>query len=266
MDRLVEVEDNQSETPFYTACFEGHVSVVSLLLEKHVDQINKPSSAGTTPVFACVDHGNLECVKLISERGEEAGRTVDWTRTRNKDKATPLYIACRHGDVEIVRWVAEHAPYSTREQPASDGTTPLAIAACQGHLGVVQYLASMGVNVEAANEAGNTPLHLAAAEGHLEVVKYLVVELFAPVHVENKAGVDAFQGAVEAGEVPTPVNIYVNLGVFPRRFSTVTDRFSGSWCRFPESWGQDGENGEKTGEKRAKMGEKWPKKSGVKLT
>ena len=199
------------------------MAVVSLLLEKHVDQINKPSSAGTTPVrttacarllstglrfqtdgavsqvFACVDHGNLECVKLISERGEEAGRTVDWTRTRNKDKATPLYIACRHGDVEIVRWVAEHAPYSTREQPASDGTTPLAIAACQGHLGVVQYLASMGVNVEAANEAGNTPLHLAAAEGHLEVVKYLVVELFAPVHVENKAGVDAFQGAVEAG-------------------------------------------------------------------
>ena len=66
------------------------MAVVSLLLEKHVDQINKPSSAGTTPVFACVDHGNLECVKLISERGEEAGRTVDWTRTRNKCRK------CRH--------------------------------------------------------------------------------------------------------------------------------------------------------------------------
>ena len=63
-----------------------------------------------------------------------------------------------------------------------------------------------------------------------------------------------------------PRNIYVNLGVLARRFSTVTDRFSGSWCRFPESWGQDGENGEKTGKKRAKMGQKWPKKSGGKLT
>ena len=63
-------------------------------------------------------------------------------------------------------------------------------------------------------------------------------------------------------EVPTPGNINVNLGVFARRFSTVSDRFSGSWCRFPESWGQDGENGEKTGKKRAKMGEKWSKKSG----
>ena len=62
--------------------------------------------------------------------------------------------------------------------------------------------------------------------------------------------------------VPTPGNIYVNLGFLARRFSTVTDRFSGSWCRFPESWGQDGENGGKTGEKWGKMGEKWPKKSG----
>ena len=66
--------------------------------------------------------------------------------------------------------------------------------------------------------------------------------------------------------VPAPVNIYVNLGGLARRFSTVTDRFSGSWCRFPESWRQDGENGEKTGKKRARMGEKWPKKSGGKLT
>ena len=52
------------------------------------------------------------------------------------------------------------------------------------------------------------------------------------------------EGAVEAEEdvlaahllrqhkglaVPTPGNIYVNLGFFTRRFSTVSDRFSGSW-------------------------------------
>ena len=53
--------------------------------------------------------------------------------------------------------------------------------------------------------------------------------------------------------VPTPGNIYVNLGFFTCRFSTVSDRFSGSWCRFPESWGQDGRNGEK----RRKNGGKW---------
>ena len=77
---------------------------------------------------------------------------------------------------------------------------------------------------------------------------------------------DLARHLLRRGRVPTPANVNVNLGGLARRFSTVSDRFSGSWCRFPESWGQDGENGEKTGKKRAKMGEKWPKKSGGKLT
>ena len=71
------------------------------------------------------------------------------------------------------------------------------------------------------------------------------------------------EGAMASFLVPAPGNIYVNLGGFARRFSTVTGRFSGSWCRFPESWGQDGGNGENTGKKREKMGEKWPKRVGV---
>ena len=44
-------------------------------------------------------------------------------------------------------------------------------------------------------------------------------------------------GDTRVGIVPAPGNINVNLGFFNRRFSTVTDRFSGSWCRFPESCG-----------------------------
>ena len=94
-----------------------------------------------------------------------------------------------------------------------------------------------------------------------------------PPRVFRGAGADDFAellaryGLHRPGlRVPAPRNINVNLGGFARRFSTVSDRFSGSWCRFPESWGQDGENGEKTAKERAKMGEKWPKKSGGKLT
>ena len=85
-----------------------------------------------------------------------------------------------------------------RETPANDGTTPLAIAACQGHIAVVEFLASIGVNAETSNEAGNTPLHLAACEGHLGVVKYLVDVLHAPMYVSNHDGVDPFHAAVDA--------------------------------------------------------------------
>ena len=95
----------------------------------------------------------------------------------------------------------------------------------------------------------------------------LIPELVRVENVGVNVGVDDGDMNDEPGvAVPAPGNIYVNLGVFARRFSTVSDRLSGSWCRFPESWRQDGANGEKTGKKREKMGEKWPKKSGGKLT
>jgi ankyrin repeat protein/CRP-like cAMP-binding protein len=196
--RLLEVEDSNAETPFYTACFEGHLAIVTMMLESSTTDVNKPSSAGTTPIFACVDHGNLDCVQLITEKGARNGQSVDFTRPRTSDGATPFYIACRHGDVSCVKYLAEHAPVSAREAPAQDGTTPIAIAACQGQLAVVRFLAQIGVNAETTNAAGNSPLHLAAAEGHLEVVQYLVDELHAPLFVRNKDGVDSFHAAVDA--------------------------------------------------------------------
>lgn len=196
--RLQEVEDKNAETPLYTACFEGHIEIVRMILESSSCDVNKPTSAGTTPVFACVDRGNLDCLKLIVEHGARRKRSVDFTRARNLDGATPFYVACRQGDVSCVKYLSEHAPVSTREITACDGTTPFAIAACQGHLALVKYLAQSGVNPEAQNHAGNAPLHLAAAEGHLDVVQYLVDDLHVPLLITNASGVDPFQAAADA--------------------------------------------------------------------
>ena len=196
--RLQEVEDNNAETPFYTACFEGNIEIVKMIIESLSCDVNKATSAGTTPIFACVEHGNLECVKLIAECAAHRGTRVDYTRARNADGATPFYIACRHGDVSCVKYLSEHAPVSTRETPADDGTTPIAIAACQGHLAVVRFLGEIGANPETQNRAGNAPLHLAAAEGHVDVVQYLVDDLHAPLFVSNASGVDPFQAAADA--------------------------------------------------------------------
>ena len=53
--------------------------------------------------------------------------------------------------------------------------------------------------------------------------------------------------------VPTPGNINVNLGVFARRFSTVTDRFPGLGAGFLNLAGKT----EGTAKKRGKNGGKW---------
>jgi ankyrin repeat protein len=42
------------------------------------------------------------------------------------------------------------------------GTTPLALAAADGHLSLLARLASLGADINAANKYGMTPLHRCA--------------------------------------------------------------------------------------------------------
>jgi ankyrin repeat protein len=53
-------------------------------------------------------------------------------------------------------------------------TTPLLVAARQGHAEIVALLLAHGAPVDGADPSGDTPLHLAARYGHDEVVKVLI--------------------------------------------------------------------------------------------
>ena len=55
-----------------------------------------------------------------------------------------------------------------------DGTTPLLIAAQNGHLEVVRFLVESGAKKDQCTiDDGSTPLRVAAQKGHLEVVRFL---------------------------------------------------------------------------------------------
>ena len=56
-----------------------------------------------------------------------------------------------------------------------DGTTPLFIAAQEGHTSVVELLLKAdGVDVNKAKRMEDTPLYIAAQEGHASVVELLL--------------------------------------------------------------------------------------------
>ncbi|KAJ7990726.1 hypothetical protein DPEC_G00289900 [Dallia pectoralis] len=90
-----------------------------------------------------------------------------------RDALTPT-LACaaaKIGDVEALDAVKEMG--TNLSLGDYDGRTPLHIAACEGHLKVVQYLLGQGATVYAKDRYGNTPLRNAVRFRHKEVVKLL---------------------------------------------------------------------------------------------
>ena len=68
------------------------------------------------------------------------------------------------------------SPVPTKTQGTiGDGSTPLFIAALEGHLEVVRFLVESGANKDQGlTDDGRTALFIAAENGHLEVVRFLV--------------------------------------------------------------------------------------------
>ncbi|CAJ1073660.1 kDa lysophospholipase isoform X3 [Xyrichtys novacula] len=90
-----------------------------------------------------------------------------------RDALTPplACAAAKIGDIEAIEALKDMG--SNLCLGDYDGRTPLHIAACEGHLKLVQYLLSHGATVYAKDRYGDTPLCNAVRFRHREVVKLL---------------------------------------------------------------------------------------------
>lgn len=109
-----------------------------------------------------------------------------------------LYDA-REGDLETLKNVFEEIGPSALTTIQDDITlsTPVHMAAANGHFEVVEYLLSIITKEEAIkitshpNELGNTPLHWASFNGHLPIVKLLCEKYSADPFLKNSSGHDS---------------------------------------------------------------------------
>jgi ankyrin repeat protein len=108
--------------------------------------------------------------------------------------------ACRNGHLEVVKYlVSLGVDIHVWEEYG------FRWACMNGHLEVVKYLVSLGVNIHTMEEWG---FRLACQNGHLEVVKYLV-SLGVDIHAMEEWG---FRSACENGHLEV-VKYLVSLGV-----------------------------------------------------
>ncbi|GBL48880.1 hypothetical_protein [Candidozyma auris] len=125
------------------------------------------------------------------------------TSLSQEEKDALIYDA-REGDLDYLKEVfSSIVPGSLLPTIQDENTlsTPIHMAAANGHVEVVKYLLSLLPKDEAEklasrqNESGNTALHWAAYNGHLKVCQLLTQEYNVDVYIKNGSGHDAIYEA-----------------------------------------------------------------------
>lgn len=115
----------------------------------------------------CVKPGkdSESTLQLLVERGINVNSS--------KEGYTGLHFACLHGHVPLVQFLLKQVAIDV-EVRDNDGSTPLMVAAQNGHDLVVYLLLNKGAQVDAQDNQGFTALMAAAQDGHGKCVKVLL--------------------------------------------------------------------------------------------
>ena len=158
--------------------------------------------------FASVDESEAPPIVRAAQAGSRA--KVEKLLANGEDieachlatKRTALAVACHCGNNEVVAFLINRgAKLNPRDV---DLSTPLHLAAAQGHLRTVDLLLQEILNTEARDSSKRTPLWVAAQGGHTNVVELLLKhgartktradDQLTPLHAAAKEG---HEGTVE---------------------------------------------------------------------
>ena len=89
------------------------------------------------------------------------------------DGSTPLWIAAANGHLAVVRVLVGNKFVDVDLPHAKKQTTPLFAAVSGGHLEVAQLLVDKGAAFDCTDKLGDTLLHAAAQNGHDKILSYL---------------------------------------------------------------------------------------------
>ncbi|KAL9988547.1 hypothetical protein ACROYT_G003004 [Oculina patagonica] len=107
------------------------------------------------------------------ERVKELIRVVPAMKNSTDERGmNPLHVAAANGRLDCVKWLAVSGVDLAEETPT--GYTPMHLAAMNGHVNCMMILSAMGSTLSCRTVDELTPLHLACMSGYIECVKWLI--------------------------------------------------------------------------------------------
>ncbi|CAK9077200.1 Espin (Autosomal recessive deafness type 36 protein) (Ectoplasmic specialization protein) [Durusdinium trenchii] len=206
--------------PGLDACRAGDLETLKDLISQGAfDPREDRDRNGCTGLLWACGFGHLKLVRFLVDDCHVDPESPQLAR-RGLAGRKPLHWAARNGQLAVVRYLVEQV-HATVDPETSDGTTPLCLAAYQGHLETCRYLRGaganvltvnsfgcnlamwiaqgvdrvdvaewalgLGVNFDAINHNGQGPLHKAAQRGNARLVNWLVSKVGPHHHLPNAA-------------------------------------------------------------------------------
>ena len=192
-------EDESDQTLLHHVASNGRLDILSLLKSKCVNfDLEAKSNMGETPLLLAVEKGHALMVLELLEQGANIhqARTDGW--------GVP-HLAAYYGHAGVIAMlIARQYPIDLNARHATNGDTPLGVAARKGHLAFVQTLLREGADLQRANHEGWTVFHIAVMNKKRRILESIFdhCELFdieVDINAKDKRGRTAFMLVEEAG-------------------------------------------------------------------
>ncbi|XP_071322075.1 caskin-2-like isoform X2 [Trachinotus anak] len=177
----VDIKDSNGMRPLHYAAWQGKAESVLMLLRSGAS-VNGVSLDGHIPLHLAAQYGHYEVSEMLLQHQSNPCLI-------NKAKKTPLDLACEFGRVKVAQLLLSSNMVvalleGERKEPTDSAfTTPLHLAARNGHKDIIRLLLKAGIDINKTTKSG-TALHEASLYGKTDVVR-LLLDAGVDVNIRN---------------------------------------------------------------------------------
>eukprot|EP00403_Amphidinium_massartii_P007947 CAMPEP_0178373016 /NCGR_PEP_ID=MMETSP0689_2-20121128/1649_1 /TAXON_ID=160604 /ORGANISM="Amphidinium massartii, Strain CS-259" /LENGTH=619 /DNA_ID=CAMNT_0019992953 /DNA_START=21 /DNA_END=1876 /DNA_ORIENTATION=+ len=194
----VNAADEFGRHPLFMAAAGGHLHIVRLLLHQRASVNHRvletgDDSSGMYAIHAAADGGHLPVVKaLLKAKAKLDSETAAGLQ--------PLHAAALQGHSAVVRLLVKQGADPNQ---MFQGHGLVHEAAANGDVAMLRVLLSVNANVELQLQDSSTPLGIAAMQGHVEAVKLLLeAQMQSPQKLPGSTAMQqGLQWAAQSGHV-----------------------------------------------------------------